>query len=928
MSRPGMLNRRSSLINAMKVDGLYSTVTIRYELWKDTQIALEANNKKESKKLFAQLMTMERYFGSPGTEEMNDLQNLLNANEHEAEIALEKVRHIVDTFSEKVKEERSNLTTKRTFEVLVVEPESGRGNILRDVSLELEKVSESLLDKAFGYKSVVVSCIEDVIIACLLNDKIQSVVFTGNSVAFSDDLRFHFLNTLQGAQHFVQKVKDDVQKGYHPLVGAVGIVSEIRPELDIFLVTDEVVDDIHPKLWESVDRVFSTRDDKGELHLSIVEGVKKRFNTPFFSALTSYAKRPIGVFHALAISRGNSVLKSSWIDDFVKFYGRNLFQAESSSTCGGLDSLLDPHGALKSAQELAAESFGADKTFFVTNGTSTANKIILQALLRPGDIVLIDRDCHKSHHYGMVLSGAKPCYVDAYPLHDFAMYGGVPLRSLKKALLEYKKAGTLHKVKVVVLTNCTFDGIVYNVQRLMEECLAIKDDLVFLWDEAWYAYAYFNPVFRPRTAMGAANTLKRKVQSSEYKKAYDEFIKKYGSVDSMSDEDVLNTRLIPPPSSRVRVYAAQSTHKSLTALRQGSMVHVNDVDFRKKVENAFHEAYFTHTSTSPNYQILASLDVGRCQMALEGYELVTGAVNNAMIARKAVGDGYESTPEGYFKFLDISDMVPKEYRTDSNIEKYYDIHPGSFNRIEEAFLSDDEFVLEPTRLTLYTGKTGISGDCFKVNWLMDKYGIQVNKTSINTVLLQTNIGTTFSATEYLLQTLERIVQELKNDSASASEREKVVLGKQIAILTSELPALPNFSSFHSSFKTAECLGEGDMRSAFFLAYDEEAVEYIEEKDAPALIAAGRELVGTTFMIPYPPGFPIVVPGQVISSEILEFLRKLDVKEIHGYDRALGMRVFKHSVLEQMVTKTTASAQPVVNEKEQMLCSKDKVKNEN
>ena len=101
-----------------------------------------------------------------------------------------------------------------------------------------------------------------------------------------------------------------------------------------------------------------------------------------------------------------------------------------------------PTGTIKEAQELAARCFGAQRTFFVTNGTSTANKIVHMALLRPGDVVLIDRNCHKSHHYGLALAGARPVYLDAYPLQPFAIYGGVPLRTLKQALLDDAPGGS------------------------------------------------------------------------------------------------------------------------------------------------------------------------------------------------------------------------------------------------------------------------------------------------------------------------------------------------------------------------------------------------------------------------------------------------------------------------------------------------------
>ena len=209
-----------------------------------------------------------------------------------------------------------------------------------------------------------------------------------------------------------------------------------------------------------------------------------------------YSRKPTGVFHAMPISRGNSIFRSKWLQDFGEFYGRNIFLAETSATTGGLDSLLQPTGPLKKAQELASKAYGSQYTFFATNGTSTANKIVLQALVEPNDLILIDRDCHKSHHYGLVLSGALPVYLDSYPVPEYSMYGAVPLEEIKEKLFALKEAGRLHKVKMLLLTNCTFDGIVYNVQKVMEEVLAIKPDMIFLWDEAWFAFAGFTPIYK------------------------------------------------------------------------------------------------------------------------------------------------------------------------------------------------------------------------------------------------------------------------------------------------------------------------------------------------------------------------------------------------------------------------------------------------
>src|SRR6516164_8654097 len=123
----------------------------------------------------------------------------------------------------------------------------------------------------------------------------------------------------------------------------------------------------------------------------------------------------------------------------------------------------------------------------------------------------------------MLLSGAHVIYLDAYPLNEYSMYGAVPIRAIKHHLLELKRAGQLERVKLVLLTNCTFDGIVYDVERVMEECLAIKPDLIFLWDEAWFAFARFHHIYRKRTAMSAARAIRKRYRSVEYRERWQAF---------------------------------------------------------------------------------------------------------------------------------------------------------------------------------------------------------------------------------------------------------------------------------------------------------------------------------------------------------------------------------------------------------------------
>ena len=213
---------------------------------------------------------------------------------------------------------------------------------------------------------------------------------------------------------------------------------------------------------------------------------------------------------------------------------------------------------------------------------------------------------------------------------------------------------------------------------------------------------------------------------------------------------------------------------------------------------------------------------------------------------------------------------------------------------------DDEFVLDPTRVTLAVGGTGWDGDTFKTQILMDRYGIQINKTSRNTVLFMTNIGTTRSSVAYLIEVLIEIAKHLDDRMDDASKMEKRGFEKRVASLVEHVPPLPDFSRFHDAFRYGIDTPEGDIRKAFFLAYDEDNCDYLDlHGELTERVEDGEELVSTSFIIPYPPGFPILVPGQVISPEILEFMRALDVSEIHGYRPDLGLRVFTPDALKDL-----------------------------
>ncbi len=884
----------------------FNVAQLRINTWNDlkkkAEILVKSQAESEEfnlvftdlKEDLAKLKVIEKFFSFPGTEEVaclnatlknkdfkafkNQTSNLVktlvsgahrtNDDHHESAALLEEEKNQKKQYRKK----------QKNFEVLFVD------NV---PSEEIDRIKKRLKairneDDEFLYEVVHVKTFQGALMAMHINPNIQACVIRYDLPYNSKHTTGFLMPYLSNINELNFQNVSTTELG--PLLGK--IIKQVRPEVDLYLGTDNAPTEIKDSTLKNFNRIFYRKEDIQELHLTIVRYIKERFDTPFFSALVKYSQRPTGVFHAMPISRGNSVFKSRWIEDFGEFYGRNLFLAETSATTGGLDSLLQPTGPLKVAQKMAAKAFGAQHTFFATNGTSTSNKIVVQALVEPGDLVLIDRDCHKSHHYGLVLAGALPVYLDSYPIPKYSMYGGVPLTTIKRKLLSLKKAGRLDRVKMLLLTNCTFDGLVYNVERFMEEVLAIKPDMIFLWDEAWFAFAGFTYNYKQRTAMYVANKLRLKYNSNSYRKEYQEY-----QNNKCNDDDADSCLLPDPDLVKIRVYSTQSTHKTLSSMRQGSMIHIWDEDYHLKVEDSFHESYMTHTSTSPNYQILASLDVGRRQVQFEGYELVEKSIELAMLLRAKISD--HPNLKKYFDVLTVEDFIPPRFRK-SGITQYYHPQKG-WSHLEKAW-ANDEFVLDPTKINLFIGRTGVDGDTFKNEYLMNKYGIQINKTSRNTVLFMTNIGTTRGSVTYLLRVLQEIANDLDLRFKSMIKAELDITEKRIVSLTTNVPPLPNFSRFHNSFRAVQGVPGGDIRRAYFLAYKEHRCEFIKLQNCKEHIDKGRQIVSASFVIPYPPGFPVLVPGQVLSEEILAFLLALDVKEIHGYRADLGLRVFTEEAL--------------------------------
>jgi arginine decarboxylase len=364
----------------------YNIAQLRLDFWKDLkkQTNLLANCLKGSKeekefeeaslKLILDLGSIESYFTFPGINTLSRLKESINRQEYNGTSykVIEILKQLVsnsskgnsDAFDDDLDIDASDIkefsgSTGKIFDVLFVEDMSDSDeNQLRH---KLEELTDS--NDQFNYGVVVQRSFQDALIALTFNYNIQAVV-----IRYAPP--YHSKGIIPLITPYIQNaLKPDLsnltQEELGPKLGKM--IKQFRPELDIYYVTDTSLADLKDSTLKNFKRIFYQREDLQELHLMIIRGIRERYETPFFSALVEYSQKPTGVFHAMPISRGNSVFKSRWIKDFGDFYGRNMFLAETSATTGGLDSLLQPTGPLKKAQEMARDAYGSQQTFCVTN---------------------------------------------------------------------------------------------------------------------------------------------------------------------------------------------------------------------------------------------------------------------------------------------------------------------------------------------------------------------------------------------------------------------------------------------------------------------------------------------------------------------------------------------------------------------------------
>ncbi len=542
-------------------------------------------------------------------------------------------------------------------------------------------------------------------------------------------------------------------------------ITRLRPELDVYiLIAQEKEDDVVDALFaEAVDGYFyrEERDYRG-IYRILNAQIQERARTPFYDQLKNYVWMAKDQWHTPGHSSGESLRGSPWVNDFYEFMGEHVFDADLSVSVPMLDSLMEPKGVINEAQQKAAKAFGARRTFFATNGTSTANKVIFQTLLAPGEKLLLDRNCHKSVHHGVVLSGAHPVYLDSALNRKYGLYGPVPKKVLFNAIKKHPDAQAL------ILTSCTYDGLRYDLRPIVEAAHAKGIKVII--DEAWYGFARFHPEFRPSALEAGAD------------------------------------------------YATQSTHKVLSAFSQASMIHVNDPDFR---EHLFRENFNMHTSTSPQYGLIASLDVARRQAVMEGYKLLSRTLELAAEVRKLVN----STK--VFRVLELDDLRPDKVK-----------HDG--------------IRLDPTKVTIDISGCGYTVEDLQ-KLLFERYNIQVEKSTFNTLTLLLTIGTTRSKVSRLYDALMRIARE-----GRAPRR---------LVRTPEIPAFTKLRFL--------------PRDAYYCGG--ELVPVFDDSERVNRRLAGR--ITADQIVPYPPGIPVLVPGQLITRKVLDYLGLLlhshKQMEMHG-----------------------------------------------
>ncbi len=616
----------------------------------------------------------------------------------------------------------------------------------------------------------------------------------------------------------------------------------------------------------------------------------ERLLPPMAKALGRFGRVHEYSWHTPGHTGGTAFLKSPVGRIFYDYFGENLFRSDLSISVGELGSLLDHTGPIGESERYASHVFGAHRSYCVTNGTSTSNRVIFMAAVTSGQIALCDRNCHKSIEHGLTMTGAIPNYYvplrNRYgiigPIHPDQFKAGAIKRSIEANPLVQAK--TDRRPVYSVVTNSTYDGLCYNA-RTVEQLLDPTVDRIH-WDEAWYGYARFNPIYRDRFGM----------------------------------------RGDPKDHKGPTVFATHSTHKLLAALSQASYLHIRDG--RGAIPHArFNESFMMHASTSPLYTIIASNDVTSAMMdGRGGLTLTSESIQEAVAFRQTMGrvhDEFRRKGDWFFntwnadeiavpgkkKRVPFHEAPPELLATDPDA---WVMHPGDAWHGFDT-LPDDYCMLDPIKVSVLTpgvaadgtlGKSGVPATL--VTAYLDRQGIQVEKTTDFTILFLFSFGVTKGKWGTLITALLDFKRDYDADAPLEQVLPKLVAANPARYgklglrgLADEMfDQLKRAKQTHWLAKAFSTLPEPRMTPA--AAYRELVLDRIEHVELDQL--ADRVLA--TSVVPYPPGIPMLMPGECAgpaSGPYLSYLRALrdwDARfpgfghDTHGVENVDG-RYFLH-----------------------------------
>jgi arginine decarboxylase len=562
---------------------------------------------------------------------------------------------------------------------------------------------------------------------------------------------------------------------------------------------------------------------------------------PFFRALVDYAQDGSYSWHCPGHSGGVAFLKSPVGQMFHQFFGENMLRADVCNAVDELGQLLDHTGPVGKAERNAARIFNADHCFFVTNGTSTSNKMVWHANVAPDDIVVVDRNCHVSILHAITMTGAIPVFLMPTRNH-LGIIGPIPLDEFKPESIRrrieanpFARAAKNKKPRILTITQSTYDGVAYNVEMLKQTLNGAIETLHF--DEAWLPHAAFHEFYKDMHAIGKDRPRSR---------------------DSM-------------------IFATHSTHKLLAGISQASQILVQESETRKLDRHIFNEAYLMHTSTSPQYAIIASCDVSAAMMEPPGgTALVEESITEALDFRRAmrkVDD--EWGKDWWFKVWGPEKLAAEGMgkRDDWMLKANEKWH--GFGNLAPGFN-----ILDPIKATVITpgldvsgkfGKTGIPASV--VTKYLAEHGVIVEKTGLYSFFIMFTIG----ITKGRWNTLVTALQQFKDDYDKNQPLWKI---------------LPEFCVQQPSYESVGlrdlCRQIHDMYKANDVArvttemYLSDMQPAMKPSDAFACMAH-REIdrveidqlegrVTSVLLTPYPPGIPLLIPGERFNRTIVQFLQ--------------------------------------------------------